>query len=211
MSTSSPTTYSPTIQPVPAIPFFAISLVWIAGIFLIVIFCFWAHKTKYVAKYHHDTIEHLREMFLKAKDPKADIETRRTLPEIHKKLREVTENSSVYIDMYEGVMDPLANNSVMKSVDHAVFHNPVGRTCVVAGSKMIDQVVNSLAFAFGGIISATGVFFAQKYTDYENEAMVVALLSIGALFFGALMLQAAQHQCFQDKMNGDYGMFEKES
>lgn len=208
MSTSSPTTLSPTIEPVQAMPFFAISIIWIAGIFLLVIFCFWAHKTKYTAKYHHDTVQQLVSTYEKVNASK-DPEQRKALPEILKKLRELTQNSSVYMDMYEGVMDPIANNAVMKTVDSAMFHNPIGRTCVLAGSKMIDQVVNSLAYGFGGMITATCVHFAQQNTDYQNESMVVALLGIGAMFFGALMLQAAQNQCFQDKMNGDYGMFEK--
>jgi Na+/melibiose symporter-like transporter len=201
-------TQSPTMEPVPAIPFFVISIIWIIGIFMLVIFCFWAHKTKYTAKYHHDTVKQLAAVYEKIKNS-TDEDAKKSLPEVYRKLREVSENSSVYMDMYEGIMEPLSTNEVMTTVDHTMFHNPVGRTCVVAGSKMIDQIVNSLAWAFGSVLASSGMFFAQQFTDYQNEAVTILLISIGLMFFGAVMLQAAQNQCFQDKMNGDYGMFEK--
>ena len=73
----------------------------------------------------------------------------------------------------------------------------------------------------GGISGTMGFLFAnvgalaihavtRTYTDYEDEALIIAAIGVFLLYLGVLMLKSAQHQCFQDRMNGDFSIFESD-
>jgi hypothetical protein len=204
-------TQSPTTAASNPVSFFALAVFFIITVCLLIYCCYAVHRGRAHSLFHTREVRRVEKELDEVKNITDQGLKNERLKKLSLDLNKLTQSSDIYLDIYEGSVEPLLDNKASTLVTNAFFHNPVGRSCVIAGGDFMQSISSSMGFLWANVTGAAIVAVSHTYTDFVTEALVVSAVAVFLLYIGTLMLKAAQHQCFQDRMNGDYSIFEKDA
>lgn len=193
------------------VSFLTMSLVFFAFVVLVIFMCFLSHKAHSNVKFYVNSVATLRKKLEAAKSLPDSEEKLAKIAGIVEAMQVLTSSHDFYIDAYEGLVSPLTDNTLVKKGEDIAFHNPIGRSCMIAGNQVMASYVNLTSYAVGGIITHAVVEVVDRFTDFKAEGLIVAAIAGNIVFFAIVMLQSMQHQCFQEKLNGDFNVIEKDA